>query len=54
MEFTTVGIDLITNVLRVHAVDQHGKVVLTRQIKRDQVGEFAGLLGRNRTLWKRL
>jgi transposase len=40
MEITTVGIDLAKNVFQVHAVDQHGKVVLKKQIKRDQVAAF--------------
>ena len=40
MEITTVGIDLAKSVFQVHAVDQHGKVVLKKQIKRDQVMAF--------------
>lgn len=40
MEITTVGIDLAKNVFQVHAVDQHGKVVLKKQIKRDQMVAF--------------
>lgn len=40
MEITTVGIDLAKSVFQVHAVDQHGKVVLRKQLKRAQVAEF--------------
>lgn len=40
MEITTVGIDLAKSVFQVHAVDQHGKVVLKKQLKRGQVPEF--------------
>jgi transposase len=40
MEITTVGIDLAKNVFQVHAIDQHGKVVLKKQIKRDQMTVF--------------
>jgi transposase len=40
MEITTIGIDLAKNVFQVHAVDEHGKVVLKKQIKRDQMAAF--------------
>ena len=40
MEITTVGIDLAKSVFQVHAVDQHGKVALKKQIKRDQMAAF--------------
>ena len=40
MEITTVGIDLAKSVFQVHAVDQHGKVLLRKQLKRGQVAEF--------------
>lgn len=40
MEITTVGIDLAKSVFQVHAIDQHGKVVLKKQLKRGQVAEF--------------
>lgn len=40
MEITTVGIDLAKSVFQVHATDQHGKVVLRKQLKRGQVAEF--------------
>ena len=40
MEITTVGIDLAKSVFQVHAVDQHGKVALKKQLKRSQVAEF--------------
>ena len=40
MEITTVGIDLAKNVFQVHAVDQHGKIALRKQLKRGQMAEF--------------
>jgi transposase len=40
MQITTVGIDLAKTVFQVHAVDQHGKVVLKKQIKREQMPVF--------------
>jgi transposase len=44
MKVTTVGIDLAKNVFQVHGVDQQGKPVLRRQLKRkDVVSFFANL-----------
>ena len=40
MKITTVGIDLAKNVIVVHGVDERGKVVLKKQLKRDQVASF--------------
>ncbi|MDN0077117.1 IS110 family transposase [Crenobacter sp. SG2303] len=40
MKITTVGIDLAKNVFQVHGVDQQGKTVLKKQLKRDQVAAF--------------
>ncbi len=40
MEITTIGIDLAKNVFRVHGVDRHGKAVLRKQLRRDQVAPF--------------
>jgi len=40
MKITTIGIDLAKNVLQVHGVDAHGKVVLRKQFKRAQVAEY--------------
>jgi len=37
MKITTVGIDLAKNVFQIHAVDERGKTVLKKQLKRDQV-----------------
>lgn len=38
MKVTTVGIDLAKNVLQLHGVDERGKTVLRKQLKRDQGG----------------
>ena len=40
MKITTVGIDLAKNVFQIHAVDERGKTVLKKQLKRGQVVEF--------------
>lgn len=40
MKITTVGIDLAKNVFQVHGVDEHGKAVLRKQLRRDQVTTF--------------
>jgi transposase len=37
IKVTTVGIDLAKNVFQVHGVDAHGKAVLKKQIRRDQL-----------------
>ncbi len=40
MKVTTAGIDLAKNVFQVHGVDEHGKTVLKKQLKRDQMAAF--------------
>jgi transposase len=40
MKITTVGIDLAKNVFQIHGVDERGKVVLKKQLKRSQVTAF--------------
>ena len=40
MKITTVGIDLAKSVMQVHGVDERGKTVLKKQLKRDQVIAF--------------
>jgi transposase len=40
MMVTTIGMDLAKNVIQVHGVDQRGKVVLRRQLRRPQVMDF--------------
>ena len=40
MKITTVGIDLAKNVFQLHAVDERGKAVLRRQLRREQVTAF--------------
>jgi transposase len=40
MKVATVGIDLAKNLFQLHGVNDHGKVALKRQIRRDQVAEF--------------
>ena len=40
MRITTVGIDLAKNVFQVHGLNEHGKTVLRKQLKRDQVAVF--------------
>lgn len=40
MEITTIGLDLAKNVFQVHGVNERGKAVLRKQLKRDQVYSF--------------
>jgi len=40
MKMTTIGLDLAKNVFQVHRVDEQGKAVLRRQLRRDQVAAF--------------
>lgn len=40
MKITTVGIDLAKNVFQVHGVDERGKAVLRKQLKREQMAMF--------------
>ncbi len=40
MKITTVGIDLAKNVFQVHGVDERGRAVLKKQLKRHQVVVF--------------
>ena len=40
MKATTIGIDLAKHLFQLHAVDQHGKTILKRQLKRDQMLPF--------------
>ena len=40
MKITTVGIDLAKNVFQVHAIDERGKAVLRKQLRREQVGKY--------------
>ncbi len=44
MKITTVGIDLAKNLFQVHAVDERGKAVLRKQLRRAQVAVFFGNL----------
>ena len=40
MRLTTVGIDLAKNVFQVHGIDEHGKVLVKKQLRRDQMATF--------------
>lgn len=40
MKITTVGVDLAKNIFQVHGVDERGKVVLRKSIRRDQMLPF--------------
>ena len=44
MQISTIGVDLAKNVFQVHGVDRHGKVIITRQLRRKQMIEFFGKL----------
>jgi transposase len=40
MKITTVGMDLAKNVMQIHGIDERGKAVLRRQLRREQVSRF--------------
>ena len=40
MKITTIGIDLAKSFFQIHGVDEHGKLVLKRQLRREQVIPF--------------
>lgn len=40
MEITTIGLDLAKNVFQVHGVNERGKAVLRKQLRREQVAPF--------------
>src|SRR5450755_4759314 len=40
MKITTVGIDLAKNVFQMHGVDERGRAVLRKQLRREQVSIF--------------
>jgi hypothetical protein len=40
MKISTVGIDLAKNVFQLHGIDEHGKAVLKKQLRRDQIATF--------------
>jgi transposase len=44
MKITTVGIDLAKNLFQVHGIDERGKAVLRKQVRRSQVAVFFGNL----------
>ena len=48
MKITTVGIDLAKNVFQVHAVDERGRSVLRKQLRRDQMRAFFVNVGADR------
>jgi transposase len=40
MKITTIGLDLAKNVFQIHGVDEHGKKVLNKPLKREQLAAF--------------
>jgi len=40
MKITTIGIDLAKEVFQIHGVDEHGKVVLRKQLRRSEMAKF--------------
>ena len=48
MKITTIGIDLAKAVFGVHGVDERGKAVLRKPLKRKEVGIYKGLGGKGR------
>jgi transposase len=52
MYVNTIGVDLAKNVFQVHGVDNAGKVVITRQLRRKQVIDFFGKIAPCLSAWK--
>jgi len=51
MKVTTLGIDLAKNVFQLHGVNEFGKPVIKKQIRREQMTEFfVNLSDRRRSL----
>ena len=44
MKITTVGIDLAKSLFQIHGVDERGKVLLRKQLKRGEVLKFSANL----------
>lgn len=44
MKISTIGIDLAKDIFQVHAVDERGKVVQKKKLKRKEVGTFFATL----------
>ena len=40
MQLTIIGLDLAKSVFQVHGVDERGKVVVTKRLRRDSVLSF--------------
>ena len=40
MKITTIELDVAKNVLQIHGVDEQGKAVVKKQLKRSQVAEY--------------
>ena len=40
MKITTLGIDLAKNVFQIHGVDEFGKAIVKKQLKRDQLAAY--------------
>lgn len=40
MQVTTIGLDIAKNVFQVHGVDGHGKTVVRKQLRRDEVASY--------------
>lgn len=50
MQPTIIGLDLAKSVFQVHGVDEHGKVALTKRLRRDGVLRGREFLGSQRCL----
>lgn len=40
MKITTIGIDLAKEVFQIHGVNEHGKIVLRKQLRRNAMTEY--------------
>src|SRR4029453_11769259 len=44
MQVSTVGLDIAKNVFQVHGIDDHGRTVVRRKVRRDQLLKLFGAL----------
>ena len=40
MKITTIGIDLAKEVFQIHGVDEHGRALLRKQLRRSEMAKF--------------
>ena len=44
MKITTIGIDLAKEVFQIHGVNEHGKIVVRKQVKRKDMASYCAVV----------